>query len=315
MTASAVVLAGGLLYLALRQISWAELWQTLRNVQVVYLGLGFLANTLALWARSRRWGVLVSARKRTSWLNMFWATAAGYLGNTFLPARAGELLRSVMLGKEADVNASFILATALTERLMDVIALVTIGAVVIPTISLALPAWLYSAIQWMAVAGFVALVIFLAAPRLEAFILKILGWLHLSEKWRARISDLVSQFLMGARSLIHPGRAASFVLLTAVIWGIDAGGAVLFAHGLGLSLRLDQALLLLVALGLSSALPSTPGYVGIYQFVAVTVLPVFGISPSQALAYILASQAVNVVTISLWGIVGMGQMGIKLKNL
>jgi len=45
--------------------------------------------------------------------------------------------------------------------------------------------------------------------------------------------------------------------------------------GVHISFRI--ALLVLTALGLSSALPSTPGYVGIFQFVAVTVLAPFGI--------------------------------------
>ncbi len=313
--ALAVLLAGALLFLALRQISWAELWQTLKNVRLEYIGLAFLANSLALAARSLRWGVLDSARKRAGFLSMFWATAAGYVGNTFLPARAGELLRSLMLGKDAEISASFVLATALTERLMDVIALVLIAAAVIATVSLALPVWLFSAIRWMALAGFVALVIFLLAPRLEKWLLKILGLLHLPEKWQGRLSGLVSQFLMGARALVHPGRASAFVLLTAIVWAIDGAGNVIFSHGMGLSLGFDQALLLLVALGLSSALPSTPGYVGIYQFVAVTVLPAFGWSPSQAVAYILAGQAVNVFTISLWGLIGITRAGIKLRNL
>ncbi len=313
-TALAVLLAGALLYLALRDISWQELWQTLQNVRLEYIGLGFLANSLALGARSMRWGVLVSARKRTGLLSMFWAAAAGYMGNTFLPARAGELLRSLMLGKEASINASFVLATALTERLMDVIALVLIGAAVISTVSMALPLWLFSAIRWMALAGFLALGFFLLAPRMEKWLLKLLGLLHLPEKWQGRLSGWVSQFLMGARALVHPGRAAAFVLLTAVVWAVDAAGVVIFSHGMGLTVGFDQALLLLVALGLSSALPSTPGYVGIYQYVAVTVLPAFGWSPSQAVAYILAGQAVNIITISTWGLIGMARAGIRLKN-
>jgi uncharacterized protein (TIRG00374 family) len=314
-TALAILLAGILLYLALRQVSWSELWQAFQAIRLEYVGLAFFTTTLALAARALRWGVLVSAQKRTSLLSMFWATAAGYMGNNFLPARAGELIRSIMLGKDAGISASFVLATALTERLMDVIALVMIGAWVISTIALALPSWLYSAIQWMALVGLLALAIFLLAPRLEKWLLKILGFLRLPEKWQTRLSGLLSQFLSGAKALVHPGRAAAFITLTIVVWAIDGAGNVIFAHGMGLSLGFEQALLLLVALGLSSALPSTPGFVGIYQFVAVTVLPAFGWSPSQALAYILAGQAINVVTISLWGLIGMARAGIKLKSL
>jgi uncharacterized membrane protein YbhN (UPF0104 family) len=65
------------------------------------------------------------------------------------------------------------------------------------------------------------------------------------------------------------------------------------------------AFLLMAGLGLGSALPSTPGYVGIYQFVAVRVLTPFGFSRTDAIAYILVAQALSYVVIGLWGSVGL----------
>ena len=55
---------------------------------------------------------------------------------------------------------------------------------------------------------------------------------------------------------------------------------------------------------MGSALPSTPGYVGIYQFVAVSVLTPFGFSRADAIAYILVAQALVYVVIALWGSLG-----------
>jgi uncharacterized membrane protein YbhN (UPF0104 family) len=108
---------------------------------------------------------------------------------------------------------------------------------------------------------------------------------------------------------MHPGRAFGFVAFTMVIWLLDGFGTTIMARALNLSLTLPQALLLLVALGLSSAVPSTPGYIGVYQFVAVTVLPVFGFTNSQAIAYILASQAFTFAIVSVLGMVGMWRLG------
>jgi uncharacterized membrane protein YbhN (UPF0104 family) len=67
------------------------------------------------------------------------------------------------------------------------------------------------------------------------------------------------------------------------------------------------ALLLLAGLGLGSALPSTPGYIGIYQFVAVTVLTPFGFSRSDALAYILVAQFFNYLVVGSLGAVAATQ--------
>jgi hypothetical protein len=61
----------------------------------------------------------------------------------------------------------------------------------------------------------------------------------------------------------------------------------------------------LSALGLASAAPSTPGYLGIYQFVAVSVLEPFGLSRSEALVFIVLFQAVVYVVIMVGGGLGL----------
>ena len=58
-----------------------------------------------------------------------------------------------------------------------------------------------------------------------------------------------------------------------------------------------MAFLLLTGIGLGSSLPSTPGYLGVYQFVAMTVLTPFGFSRDAALAYILVAQALGYAVI------------------
>ena len=74
------------------------------------------------------------------------------------------------------------------------------------------------------------------------------------------------------------------------------------------SLTIPHALVLLAALGLSSAIPSTPGYVGVYQFVAVSVLVPYGFSRADAIAYMLISQVLNYLVVSFWGLLGLWQI-------
>ncbi len=79
------------------------------------------------------------------------------------------------------------------------------------------------------------------------------------------------------------------------------------AKALGLSMALPVAFLLVAGMGLGSALPSTPGYVGIYQFVAVSVLTPFGFTRTDAIAYILLMQALSYLMIGAWGALGFWQ--------
>jgi uncharacterized protein (TIRG00374 family) len=307
----AIGLAVVLLALALRNIQWAEVGQTLQNARPELLVVVFAMNSLAAVVRAIRWGVLLSAEKSIGVVTLFWATQVGYLGNTLLPYRAGELIRSALLGRKTGVPGSTVLATALAERIFDVLALVLIVLIVAPGMG-QLPDWLPPALNLMALFGLVAVLGLLFAPRFEGIILKGVARLtFLPEKWRQKLAGLLSQFIQGTRAFVHPGRAAGFAALTIVVWVVDGLGSVVMAQALNLQLTLPQALLLLAGLGLASAAPSTPGYVGIYQFVAVTVLPLFGFSQSQALTLILAGQGINVLAVILWGMIGYWRLNIK----
>ena len=147
-----IVIAAILLVLAIRGVSWPEMVETLRKADPKYLVFIFLLGSLSVFIRGLRWGLLISAEKQIHALTMFWATAIGYVGNTFLPARAGEVIRSMMLGEKTGVSKSYVLATALTERIFDVVTLVLIGVFVVPSIG-NLPEWLPEAMRVMGILG------------------------------------------------------------------------------------------------------------------------------------------------------------------
>jgi uncharacterized membrane protein YbhN (UPF0104 family) len=96
-----------------------------------------------------------------------------------------------------------------------------------------------------------------------------------------------------------------FTLLTALIWVIDAMNTIVVSRAFEIHLTFPVALLLLSGMGLGSALPATPGYVGIYQFVAVTILSPFGIDRNAALAYVIASQALGYAIVLVFGLLGL----------
>jgi glycosyltransferase 2 family protein len=299
-----ILLAALLLYLALKGVSWVEMVSTLQRGHPEYLVLSFTILTVTILTRALRWGVLVSAEKPVNAITMFYATSIGYMGNQFLPARAGEVIRSVMLGRATDIPTGYILATALTERILDVVILVLVSLVVLPVLP-GMPVWFGQAMLVMGLAGVTALIILFTASRFSHFYQRVLKWIPMPDKLRETIQKLIDQFIAGTRALNNPGRAARFLGLTVVIWLLDSINVIMVGRMLELTISLPQAFIFLVALGLSSALPSTPGYVGIYQFVAVSFLPIFGITRSQALTFILAFQANSIITIGLWGLVGL----------
>lgn len=266
------------------------------------------------YIRSQRWGILLSGKMRVDRGTLFWATGAGYLGNNFLPFRSGEIIRAVALAEKAGLSKVFVLTTALTERVFDTAFLIILTLFLIPKVG-QVPDWLPPAMRVLGALSFIALAALLFAPRLEGVFKWLIQRLPFPAGWRPKIAHILEQFLEGAGALRDPGRAGLFLLFTCGIWLLDGIGTMCSARAFSMELELHQSLLLLIGLGLSSAIPSAPGYIGVYQFVAVTVLAVFGHAQSQALAYILVAQAIGMLLTLIWGLVGLWRLGIHPNEI
>jgi uncharacterized protein (TIRG00374 family) len=296
----AIVLAVVLLYYSLRGIDWRDVARLASGASPGYLAAVAVISTTALLLRALRWRVLLNAHGSVKLPAVFWATAAGYFGNNFLPARAGELVRTFMISSKSGLEASYVLATALSERLADVVALVSISAAVVLTLPEP-PRWLAGAIRPLAVVALLGAAAIALLPLFASQAPRAIARAPLPPSVRPKVARAIDNVLRGMRAFHHPGRLGAFVVLTAIIWTLDALAVVMGGSALGLNMPFHVAFLLIAALGLGSALPSTPGYVGIYQFVAVTVLVPFGFSRVDAIAYILVAQAVLYVVIGFWG--------------
>lgn len=297
---ASLALAGVLLYFSLRGIEWRQVWVAVGRARVPFVVLSLLLMTAALFLRSFRWRVILSAEGTVSISLAFWATAAGYLGNNVLPARAGEVVRSLMISSRTGMSKAYVLTTALSERVVDAIAVITISSVVLLTMK-ERPGLFATAARPLAIMGFCGVAAIVLVPAFEVFWFKFLGILPLPPKLRSQVEDALRHGLKGLRSFHDYGRVTRFILLTAVIWCTDAATTLVLSRGMDLQITIPMAFLLTAGLALGSALPSTPGYVGIYQFVAVSILVPFGLSRTDAIAYILLWQGLNYLMILAWG--------------
>jgi glycosyltransferase 2 family protein len=300
----AALLAAVLLYYSLRGIEWRQVARIALGARPGVLVLASALGTTTLLLRAVRWRILLNAEGAVSVATAFWATAAGYFGNNFLPARAGELVRTLMISSRSALDTTYVLATALSERVADAIALVVISALVLLTLP-AQPGWLAGAAKPFGILGLVGAAALGILPLLGSVGRAAIERAPLPHALRPRLITAMEHGLRGLRAFHDARRLSGFLALTVLIWCLDALGTVIGAAALGLRIPIAVAFLLIAGLGLGSALPSTPGYVGIYQFVAVTVLTPFGFSRTDAIAYILVAQALMYVVIGFWGSIGL----------
>ncbi|MGA8029524.1 MAG: lysylphosphatidylglycerol synthase transmembrane domain-containing protein [Bryobacteraceae bacterium] len=302
----ALALAGVFLFFSLRGIEWGQVWRILSRADLKYIALCLAMGSFALFLRAVRWRILLCSGAPVDIPTAFWATAAGYFGNNFLPARAGELVRTMMISARCGLSKTFVLTTALSERLSDAIALVIISSVVLLTLPVR-PGWFDRAARPFAIIGLAGALAIALVPRLERLWKYFLSLIPLPDKIRVKVIHILEQMLIGARAFHDIQRLLGFMALTLVIWLSDGVATQIGMHAIGFTIGLPVALLLITGLALGSALPSTPGYVGIYQFVAVSVLVPFGFSRTDAIAYIILAQALQYFFITFWGAIGLAR--------
>ncbi len=308
-----LALAGGLLFYSLNGIDLAGVLHTVVTASPSWIAAMSLVTVGSMFLRSLRWRVLLLAQGEVPVATAFWATAAGYFGNNFLPARAGEFVRTFMVSSQCMLSKAYVLTTALSERVADAVILVVISSGVLLFLK-SPPGWLSQAARPFAILGLCGIAAIALLPRLEWLYRGVLAKLPLPGFVGPTLNHILDEGVLGIRSFHNSARLARFVVFTLVIWSCDVLAIVLAARALRMSISLPVAFLLIAGLGLGSALPSTPGYIGIYQFVAVGILTPFAFSRANAIAFSFFIQAVQYVIIGILGLAGIIQYNTLRKR-
>jgi glycosyltransferase 2 family protein len=218
-------------------------------------------------------------------------TTVGYMGNNVLPARAGEMLRVVLLSKRADAGKRSLLGTVVAERLLDAIAL---GAIFVAVVYGALRNTTLPSDRPLVVAG-VALVLFaLALVALQ--LLRRQGAL-------ARFRDFVRPMAGAPRALLSR-KGFALLLGSLLIWAVEASVYLSVARATELHDLSGMGALYIVALtNLFAMLPAAPGYVGTFDAAVVFGVKAVGGAGSATVSYLLLLRFVLFVPITLVGLV------------
>lgn len=303
-----IFLACFLLFLAFRNVEWKDVSLTLLNGNPFYLFLSCLLLTVTYSIRSLRWRILLLTEQCISPIRVFWITMIGYLGNSILPFRAGEVIRPIVLSHNNNISKSFTVGTIFVERCTDMLIIAVVAIFAVLSIE-TLPYWLDNAI------GFVVCLCMLII--LGLFIVSHLKYSLLERFKIAWLIGTLHQFLQGVNTLRYQSvtHFVSFGIMSILILLMDTLLCIIIAKSFGLTLSFLNALFFLAILVIVSVVPSTPGYVGIYQLTAVAVLPSFGFLESDALAFIIAFQVVAYCIILFWGFLGVWKMGISFNSV
>lgn len=295
---------------------FSDLVSVLAGARYQWLVLVIPILPLAIIVRAKLWVTLLGNEARLT--DSFWSEGIGYLFSNVLPLRMGDPVRIFVMAKRSRLPIVQVATAAAVERLLDVI-MVLLGLIAIfPWMNVPYQAKMagiaFGSVVLVVVLSFIILV--RLNSRSERWLRSIGGYFPIIPM--ERVLTLWRELVEGASILSHPQVVIRALVLSLVAWALSVGGYWCFLRSFQADATLVEATFMLVAVCLAIALPSSPGFIGIFQWVGqqALVLPFNGkYDHASALAIALTVHLVNYVFTSMLGVIGLSHFGLSFVRL
>ena len=307
-----------LLWWVFRDVHWSEVMSHLRNANVPLVILSVVVATLIFPLRALRWRPILHAVEPNIPFGPLWrATAMGFMANSILPSRIGELVRAYALTRETTVSFSAAFASLVVDRVFDgfVVLLLLLIAMLDPAFpkgySLATIAG-----GGAAVIGGIALVLYAIVFFPDKLIrLFELFARRVAPRFEERGRALLRAFADGLSVLRHPGRFLVVFLWALALWLTQALSFWIMFRALGIDAPFSAALFLQGLIVFFVALPSTPGFFGLFEAGAKVGLVHYGVAEGLAVSWGLIFHVLSLIPITVIGLYYVARAGMTLGDL
>jgi phosphatidyl-myo-inositol alpha-mannosyltransferase len=319
LVAAGAVAGAALAALALQRIGVESIGRAIAAATPIWVLVAFALMCASMLVRAEAWHAILRAAlpgTRVRRRDTARATMVGVLMSATLPARLGEPSRALILSRRLGrmrERFPLVLGTMVSQTVLNLLALALLGAVMFATVGIFRGG--EDALVIATIAPVVVLGLVLAAP-----------WLLRRGKPSRfqRVHEAVAalraallQVRSGLQVFRRPrlGGWAATTQLSA--WAIQWLACYVLLVALGLDERagLGAAAAVLFAVNVTAALPATPSNLGVFQAACVAVLSAYGVGKTDALAYGIILQAVEIATALAMGMPALLREGMTWKDL
>jgi glycosyltransferase 2 family protein len=304
------------LWLIARQVDAAALAGAFTGLAPAWLllALALLAADYALRIL-RWWWMLRSLAPALPARACAWPYLASIAVNNVLPFRAGDVLRAFGFRRQLQSPAMRVLGTLVLERLLDMttlLALFFVGLLAVPTELF--PRAITLSAAWLA--GTTALTLaalLLLAPRLPAMMQWVAEQPALAARgWSERIGHWGQSFAESFGILRRPADVLALFGLSFAIWLLEAALFAVIALAFAAPSGPLGGLFAMATGTLSTLIPSSPGYVGTFDYFTLTAFAAYGVPEADAAAIAFTVHAVLWLPLT---VLGLGWLALRGRGL
>jgi len=252
------------------------------SANVFYIFLGIFLGFIALILRSFRWKIILQ-KGEIPVMNFFESTCVGQAVNNIFPFRIGDLMQAYFLGYKTGLSKSMIFSTVLMERIFDLfppLMIILIGSYFV---------FLPESISRKKFFIFIILVLILCYLLINSqkFIIFLVKKLLPESGLKLKILNLIDNFYLSFQSLKSSRVVLFIIFYTIFLWLLYSLCVFFYLKALNIELGFLPSVLIQAIIAMSVVIPSSPGYVGTWEFFSVVALSIFGINKTHALSFAL----------------------------
>ena len=309
----------GLAALALDRIGIDSIGKAMLAATPVWVLAAFALMCASMLLRAESWHAILRAALpgvRVHRRDAARATMIGVLMSATLPARLGEpsraLIMSRRLGRVRD-RFPVVLGSLVSQTLLNILALVILGAVMFATVGIFRGG--EDSLVFVTIAPLVLAVLVLGAPMLlrrgkPSRFVRV-------QRAAALARGAMVQVRSGLKVFGQPRLGVWATTMQLSAWAIQwlSCYVLLVALGLDGEAGVGAAAAVLFAVNVTAALPATPSNLGVFQAACVAVLSAYGVGKTDALAYGIILQAVEIATAFAMGAPALLREGMTWRDL
>jgi uncharacterized protein (TIRG00374 family) len=314
----AIAVTVGLLWWALHDTNWAELWRDVLNANKGLVLLAVVLGTMIFPLRAFRWRPILDPVSPGLPYGKLWrATAVGFMANHILPWRAGEFVRPYMLSRDTDVPFSAAFASQMVDRVFDAFVVFLLVAIALfdPSFPGGMGVSAFATTTAFIMVGLTAgLLLIVFAPALFISLSEIV-LRRMPPRFAEPLRKMILAFADGLKVLRDPRRFIAVFLWALALWLTQGLAFWVMFRAVGIDAPFSAALIIQGLIVLAVAAPSTPGFFGAFEAAAKVGLAVYGVSNNQAIAWALPYHVLSMLPITAIGLYYLARSGVSFGEL